>query len=70
MDHHKPSNATYGDHVGIIHVDIDDTLHRNAKSLAADRGEPLKVLVTRSIEREVDRLNAERERRRKRTHES
>ncbi len=56
--------------MGIIHVDIDDTLHRNAKSLAADRGEPLKVLVTRSIEREVDRLNAERERRRKRTRES
>jgi hypothetical protein len=56
--------------VGIIHVDIDDALHRNAKSLAADRDEPLKVLVTRAIEREVDRLNAERERRRKRTRES
>jgi hypothetical protein len=65
-----PSNPTYGDRVGIIHVDIDDGLHRNAKSLAADRDEPLKALVTRAIEREVDRLNAERERRWKRIRET
>jgi predicted HicB family RNase H-like nuclease len=49
--------------VGIVHVDIDDELHRDAKALAAQRGEPLKTLVTRAIEREVERLAKEQERR-------
>ena len=62
VDRNLESNATYGKDVGIIHVDIDDRLHRKAKSLAADRGEPLKALVSRAIEREVDRLKAEQKR--------
>ena len=66
MDHYNASDATYGGLVGIIHVDIDDGLHRSAKSIAADRGETLKALVERAIAREVERLNAERERKRRR----
>jgi predicted HicB family RNase H-like nuclease len=62
-DHHDATNATYRRNVGIVHVDIDDELHRDAKALAAQRGEPLKTLVTRAIEREVERLAKEQERR-------
>ena len=62
-DHHNATDATYGDIVGIVHLDIDDKLHRDAKSLAAHRGESLKAFVTRAIEREVERADAETDRR-------
>jgi predicted HicB family RNase H-like nuclease len=45
--------------VGILNYDIPDDLHRRAKAAAAMRGESLKALVVRALEREVDRLEAE-----------
>jgi hypothetical protein len=65
VDHYNATDATYGDFVGIVHLDIDDELHRDAKSLAAQRGESLKAFVTRAIEREVQRSTAETARRRR-----
>ena len=49
--------------VGVVHLDIDDELHTRAKVAAATRRETLKALVVRAIEREVERLDRERERR-------
>jgi predicted HicB family RNase H-like nuclease len=51
--------------VGILNYDIPDDLHRRAKARAAMRGESLKALVLRALEREVDRLDAEDRRRAK-----
>ncbi len=65
-DRHNATDATYGDDVGIVHLDIDDKLHRDAKSLAAQRGESLKAFVTRAIETEVARADAEADRDRRR----
>jgi predicted HicB family RNase H-like nuclease len=64
-DHHNATDATYGDVVGIVHLDIDDQLHRDAKALAAQRGESLKALVTRAIETEVARATTEADKRRR-----
>jgi hypothetical protein len=35
-------------------LDLDDTLYRRLKAAAALRGESVRVLVTRAIERELD----------------
>jgi hypothetical protein len=46
--------------------DFPDDLHRRAKVVAASQGETLKALVERAIEAEVERAEAEIERKRKR----
>jgi predicted HicB family RNase H-like nuclease len=50
--------------VGIVNLEITDELHRRARAVAVMRGESFKALVTRAIEREVERLEREGERRR------
>jgi predicted HicB family RNase H-like nuclease len=67
VDHHNVMDPTYGEVVGIVHLDVDDDLHRAAKSLAAQRGETLKAFVTRAIENEIDRAKTEAQRPRPRT---
>ena len=39
--------------------DVPDGLHREAKVLATERGESLRALVIRALEREVEVLRAE-----------
>jgi hypothetical protein len=46
--------------------DFPDDLHRRAKVVAASQRETLKALVERAIETEVERAEAEIERKRKR----
>jgi hypothetical protein len=54
----------------VLHIrDFPDDLHRDANAEAAlhgPRGEPLRELVIRAVEREVAKLKAERERKGKR----
>lgn len=46
--------------VGYLQIrDLPDDLHREARVLATQRGESLKALVIRAIEREVARLRDE-----------
>jgi predicted HicB family RNase H-like nuclease len=52
------------DLVGYLQVrDVPDDLHREARVLATERGESLRALVIRALEREVDRLRGERPKR-------
>lgn len=52
-------------HVGVMHIDLPDQLHRDAKAAAAQQGETLRALVTRAVEREIERLQGEQARRRR-----
>lgn len=52
--------------MGYLQVrDVPDDLHREARVLATERGESLRALVIRAIEREVERLRRERPERRR-----
>jgi predicted HicB family RNase H-like nuclease len=51
--------------MGYLQVrDVPDDLHRAARVEALEAGESLRALVIRALEREVERMRRERERRR------
>lgn len=51
--------------MGYLQVrDVPDDLHRAARVEAVEAGESLRALVIRALEREVERMRRERERRR------
>jgi hypothetical protein len=53
-----------------VHYEIDDTLHRRAKSAAAMQGVTLREFVVRALEAAVEKADRERSPRRGRTTES
>jgi hypothetical protein len=48
--------------VAVVHVrDVPDDLHREIRKLGIDRGESLRTIVIRALERERDRMRTEAE---------
>jgi hypothetical protein len=48
--------------VAVVHVrDVPEDLHREIRKLGIDRGESLRTIVIRALERELERMRTEAE---------